>query len=79
MRVTIYHNPKCSKSRQTLALLQEKGIEPKVVEYMNTSLETDGIWYKEFPEQKDGKWSPFKDKPGLGLELDPYAVEKWST
>ena len=51
----------------------------KVVEYMNTSLETDGIWYKEFPEQKDGKWSPFKDKPGLGLELDPYAVEKWST
>ena len=38
MRVTIYHNPKCSKSRQTLALLQEKGIEPKIVEYMNTPL-----------------------------------------
>ena len=38
MRVTIYHNSKCSKSRQTLALLQEKGIEPKVVEYMNTPL-----------------------------------------
>lgn len=51
----------------------------KVVEYMNTSLETDDIWYTEFPRQKNGKWSPFKDKPGLGLELDPYAVEKWST
>lgn len=33
---TIYHNPRCSKSRQTLALLQEKGVEPEVVEYLNT-------------------------------------------
>ena len=38
MRVTIYHNPKCSKSCQTLALLQENGIEPEVVEYMSTPL-----------------------------------------
>ena len=33
---TIYHNPKCSKSRATLALLQQHGIEPKVVEYLKT-------------------------------------------
>jgi arsenate reductase (glutaredoxin) len=33
---TIYHNPKCTKSRQTLALLQENGIEPTVVEYLKT-------------------------------------------
>ena len=32
----IYHNPRCSKSRQTLALLQEKGIEPEVVLYLDT-------------------------------------------
>lgn len=32
--VTIYHNPRCSKSRQTLALLQEHGVEPTVVEYL---------------------------------------------
>lgn len=32
--VTIYHNPRCSKSRQTLALLQEQGIEPEVVLYL---------------------------------------------
>lgn len=32
----IYHNPKCTKSRQTLALLQEKGIEPTVIEYLKT-------------------------------------------
>ena len=31
---TIYHNPRCSKSRQALALLKEKGIEPKIVEYL---------------------------------------------
>ena len=31
---TIYHNPKCTKSRATLALLQEHGIEPKVIEYL---------------------------------------------
>ncbi|HVY81981.1 MAG TPA: arsenate reductase (glutaredoxin) [Steroidobacteraceae bacterium] len=33
---TIYHNPKCSKSRATLALLQEHGIEPRIVEYLKT-------------------------------------------
>ena len=32
--VTIYHNPRCSKSRNALALLKEKGIEPKIVEYL---------------------------------------------
>ncbi|HEY9034483.1 MAG TPA: arsenate reductase (glutaredoxin) [Pseudomonadales bacterium] len=31
----IYHNPRCSKSRQTLALLQENGIEPQVVLYLD--------------------------------------------
>lgn len=33
---TIYHNPRCSKSRNTLALLQEKGVEPVVIEYLKT-------------------------------------------
>ena len=34
--VTIYHNPRCSKSRQTLELLGERGISPKVVRYLDT-------------------------------------------
>ncbi len=34
MTVTIYHNPRCSRSRQTLALLQERGIEPEIVLYL---------------------------------------------
>ncbi len=35
-KYTIYHNPRCSKSRTTLALLQENGIEPEVVLYLKT-------------------------------------------
>lgn len=36
MTVTIYHNPRCSKSRQTLALLQENGVEPDIIHYLDT-------------------------------------------
>ncbi|MBL4906724.1 MAG: arsenate reductase (glutaredoxin) [Sneathiella sp.] len=36
MSVKILHNPRCSKSRQTLSLLEERGIEPIVVEYLKT-------------------------------------------
>lgn len=32
--VTIYHNPRCSKSRQTLAILEESGITPEIVTYL---------------------------------------------
>lgn len=35
-RLTIYHNPRCSKSRQALALLEEAGEQPEVVEYLKT-------------------------------------------
>ena len=32
----IYHNPRCSKSRQTLSLLEENGISPEIIEYLKT-------------------------------------------
>jgi arsenate reductase len=35
-RPTLYHNPRCSKSRQTLELLKATGIEPEIVEYLKT-------------------------------------------
>lgn len=35
MRVTIYHNPKCGTSRKVLEILRERGVEPKVIEYLN--------------------------------------------
>lgn len=34
--ITIYHNPNCSKSRATLALLQDRGLKPQVIEYLRT-------------------------------------------
>lgn len=34
--ITIYHNPRCGKSRDTLALLRARGIDPTVVEYLKT-------------------------------------------
>ncbi|MBI4389902.1 MAG: arsenate reductase (glutaredoxin) [Nitrospinae bacterium] len=36
MSVVIYHNPNCSKSRQTLELLQKQGVNPTVIEYLKT-------------------------------------------
>ena len=36
MKVTIYHNPRCSKSRQTLELLGSQGIQPEIIEYLKT-------------------------------------------
>ena len=36
MDIVIYHNPRCGKSRQTLDLLRQRGIEPTIVEYLKT-------------------------------------------
>jgi arsenate reductase len=41
--VTIYHNPRCSKSRQTLALLAERGVEPVIIEYLSTPPDRDTL------------------------------------
>ncbi|CAQ83882.1 MULTISPECIES: arsenate reductase (glutaredoxin) [Photorhabdus] len=35
-QVTIYHNPRCSKSRETLALIEEQGIKPQIIFYLET-------------------------------------------
>lgn len=50
--LNIYHNPRCSKSRQTLALLKDKGYEPAVVEYLKTPLSV-------------GELAALRDKLGL--------------
>jgi len=44
--VKIYHNPRCGTSRKTLELIRQKGIEPKIIEYLKsppTGKELDGI------------------------------------
>jgi arsenate reductase len=73
MSVTIYHNPRCSKSRQTLALLQDRGVAPRVVEYLNDTPDAatlDGLLKKLKLEPRElmrRKEAPYKD---LGLD-DP--------
>ena len=42
-QVTIIHNPRCSKSRQTLALLEENGITPTVIEYLKAPMNIEEI------------------------------------
>jgi arsenate reductase (glutaredoxin) len=41
--VTIYHNPNCGTSRNTLALLREKGVEPTVIEYVKSGWTRDQL------------------------------------
>lgn len=76
-QVTIYHNPDCGTSRNTLALLHEAGIEPKVIEYLRTPPtreEVEGLAARiGFPlrDIMRRKGTPFTD-----LALDNPAIGK---
>ena len=41
--ITLLHNPRCGKSRDALALLRARGIEPRVIEYLRTPLDREAI------------------------------------
>ena len=43
MDITIYHNPRCSKSRQTLALIREAGHQPTIIEYLKQPPSADEL------------------------------------
>ena len=43
MKMVIYHNPKCSKSRQTLEIIEAKGVECEVIEYLKDPLSKEGL------------------------------------
>ncbi|MEJ6474785.1 arsenate reductase (glutaredoxin) [Pseudoalteromonas piscicida] len=43
MSVEIYHNPRCSKSRETLALLESNGVTPTVIEYLKTPIDGETL------------------------------------
>ena len=43
MKVQILHNPRCSKSRATLQVLEENGIEPEILHYQDTPPDTDQL------------------------------------
>jgi arsenate reductase (glutaredoxin) len=69
MSTRIYHNPRCSKSRQTLALLREHGIEPEIIEYLRTPqsaeelqalLNLPGLEAKQLVRVKEAAWREAK-------------------
>ncbi len=81
----IYHNPRCSKSRQTLQLLREAGIEPTIVEYLKTPLAKEqlrnisqllGLRPKDFVRKTE---KDFKDNHlSKSLEDDDKILEAMS-
>ena len=80
--LTIYHNPRCSKSSQTLQILRDRGIEPSIVEYLKTPLQKDelkkistslGFRPKEFVRKNE---SDFKERNLVNhLEDDDKMIE----
>ena len=77
MEITIYHNPRCSKSRKTLQLLKEQDIEPEVVEYLKTppsEKQLDGILRKL--EMEPRELMRRKEKPYKELGLDDEKLSR---
>ena len=88
---TIYHNPRCSKSRQTLALLDERGIEPDIIEYLVTPPSIEeltnilamlGLGPRNLLRKKDAKEAGLDD-PGLddatlikAMVANPIVIER---
>jgi arsenate reductase len=91
MPVVIYHNPRCMKSRQTLALLEKRGLKPRIVEYLKTPpsaaelkaiLAMLGMAPRALLRAKEAKAAGL-DKPGLsddqviaGMVRNPAAIER---
>jgi len=80
MSIKIYHNPRCSKSRETLQLLRDRGIEPEIVEYLKTppsEQELDAILQKLGMEPRDlmrKKEAPYDENDLLDPSLDRQAL-----
>jgi len=78
MSHTIYHNPRCSKSRKTLELLEEQGVEPRIVRYLEEPPSADeitalaarlGVPVRELLRQKEDEFRAARDS----LDLDDDA------
>jgi arsenate reductase len=77
-QVTIFHNPRCSKSRETLKLLEENGVQPQVVEYLKETptkdelkavLDALGLTPKELMRTKESEYKELGlDNPCLSDE-----------
>ncbi len=77
MSLRIYHNPRCSKSRQTLQLLRDRGLDPEIVEYLKnppSAVMLDGLLRAMGMQPRDlmrRKEAPYKE-----LNLDDPAMAR---
>ena len=86
MTVTIYHNPDCGTSRNTLAMIRQSGVEPEVIEYLKTPPSRErimelvgaaGLTLRQALRQKDTPYAELGlDNPQLddGALLDAIAA-----
>lgn len=75
MQATIYHNPKCGTSRNTLAMMRNAGVEPQVIEYLQqppsreqlqAMIHQAGLSIREAMRQKEPLYTELQlDQPGL--------------
>jgi arsenate reductase (glutaredoxin) len=88
---TLYHNPRCGKSRQTLELLRSRGVEPVIVEYLKTPpdagelrriLDLLGLTPRELLRKREAAEAGLDD-PGLsddaviaGMVANPITIER---
>lgn len=77
MSVTIYHNPRCSKSRQTLALLEENGVTPEIVLYLENppSMETLKALVRKLNAPSAREMMRVKEAQYTELSLDSVDAE----
>ena len=78
MSIKIYHNPRCSKSRETLALLEEKGIQPTIELYLQQRYSVEALQQLANKLGLDDvrKMMRTKDELYQSLELDNPALTK---
>jgi len=77
MNATIYHNPRCSKSRQTLQLLHDNGVEPTIIAYLETPPSADelaGILVKLGKGPHDIMRKKEAQEEGIDMALDDAAL-----
>lgn len=83
MSLTIYHNPRCSKSRKTLEILQESAVNHEVVQYLDSPPDADrilrlasllGVPVIEIVRQGEDVFRDATDLPDLG---DDQALAAW--
>ncbi len=80
MTITIYHNPRCSKSRQALDLLTDKGVQPQIIEYLKnppTENELDEILKKLQLEPEDLVRKKEEAYASLGLKDKSLSKSQW--